>query len=70
MFNRLSHIVVSTTLSLASLSFFPVYANNDVTAAELQQEGDKLREEGQSLKAIDIYNHAVVKCVERKDMLV
>jgi tetratricopeptide (TPR) repeat protein len=37
------------------------------TALELRKQGDILREEGQSLKAIDTYNHAIVHFQEDKD---
>ncbi len=37
------------------------------TAIELEKEADILREEGKSLKAIDVYNQAIVRYLEDKD---
>jgi tetratricopeptide (TPR) repeat protein len=37
------------------------------TATELQKQADVLREEGESLQAIDVYNQAIVRYQEDKD---
>lgn len=37
------------------------------TAIELEKQADVLREKGESLKAIDVYNQAIVRYIEDKD---
>lgn len=64
MFCHLSRMIIGavalSTTWVATLAFA-------TTATELQKEADLLREEGKSLKAIDVYNQAIVRYQEDKD---
>lgn len=64
MFNRMLKILIARIMVLATGLTLPVYG---VAAMELQKQADVLREEGQSLKAVDIYNHAIVRYQEDQD---
>jgi tetratricopeptide (TPR) repeat protein len=64
MLKKLSQILFGAVMSFAPITSLSVYA---ATATELQKQADVLREEGQSLKAIDIYNQAIVRYQEDKD---
>jgi tetratricopeptide (TPR) repeat protein len=64
MLKKLSQILFGAIMSFATITSLPVYA---ATATELQKQADVLREEGQSLKAIDVYNQAIVRYQEDKD---
>jgi tetratricopeptide (TPR) repeat protein len=64
MLKKLSQILFGVVMSFATITSLPIYA---ATATELQKQADVLREEGQSLKAIDVYNQAIVRYQEDKD---
>lgn len=64
MLKKLSKILFGAIMSFATITSLPVYA---ATATELQKQADVLREGGQSLKAIDVYNQAIVRYQEDKD---
>jgi tetratricopeptide (TPR) repeat protein len=63
MFNRLSLIIVGIIISLNCVAT-STFATNGIA---LQKEADLLREEGKSLKAIDVYNQAIVLYQQEKD---
>lgn len=50
---------------MTTTTISPIYATT--TAIELQKHADVLREQGESLKAIDVYNQAIVRYQEDKD---
>lgn len=62
--NKLSRILFGAVILCTTTISLSVYA---ATATELQKQADVLREEGQSLKAIDVYNQAIVRYQENKD---
>jgi tetratricopeptide (TPR) repeat protein len=64
MFYRLSQIIIGVVMISATFVTSSALATNGI---ELQKEADKLREEGASLKAIDVYNQAIVRYQEDKD---
>ncbi|MDP1879314.1 MAG: hypothetical protein Q8K60_00065 [Parachlamydiaceae bacterium] len=64
MFKKLLQILFGGTVAFVTTIISPVYGTNDT---ELQKQADVLREEGKSLKAIDIYNQAIVRYQEDKD---
>lgn len=64
MLKKLLHILFGAIMLSTAITSLPTYA---ATAAELQKQADVLREEGQSLKAIDTYNQAIVRYQEDKD---
>lgn len=64
MFKRLLQILIASTAAFATTVISPAYATS---AIELQEQADVLREEGQSLKAIDIYNQAIAHYQIDKD---
>ncbi|MBA3722511.1 MAG: hypothetical protein H0W88_08945 [Parachlamydiaceae bacterium] len=64
MFKKLLQILFGVTLLFATTAISPVYASN---VPELQKQADELREEGQSLKSIEIYNQAIVRYQENRD---
>lgn len=64
MLKRLLQMLCGITISLATTAISPAYA---ISVAELQKQADGLREEGQSLKAIDVYNQAIVRYQEDQD---
>lgn len=64
MFYRLSQIIIGVVMMSATCAITSAFAT---TAIELQKEADILREEGKSLKAIDVYNQAIVRYQEDKD---
>jgi tetratricopeptide (TPR) repeat protein len=64
MLKKVSQILFGVIMSCATITSLPAYAT---TATELQKQADVLREEGQSLKAIDVYNQAIVRYQEDKD---
>ncbi len=60
MLYRLTKFLIGAVMIVAN------YAHA-ATGSELQKEADILREEGQSLKSIDLYNQAIVHYQEDKD---
>lgn len=64
MFYRLLQIIIG--VFMISATCIPTPASSS-TATELQKEADILREEGKSLKAIDVYNQAIVRYQEDRD---
>ncbi|CCB85911.1 unknown protein [Parachlamydia acanthamoebae UV-7] len=63
MLKRLLKILIGGFMTVTAIS--PAYAIT--TAIELKKQADVLREDGQSLKAIDIYNQAIVRYQADKD---
>ena len=59
----LSRFIMAVMVAFISVNV-PAYA---ATPKELQKEADVLREQGESLKAIDLYNQAIVGYEEEKD---
>jgi len=63
MFIKLSRILFGVTMALATTAALPLSAN----PVELTKRADDLREKGESLKAIDIYNQAIVGFQQNND---
>lgn len=64
MFKHLINVLFAVPLLFATIWSSSLCA---MTATEMQKEADVLREAGESLKAIDLYNQAIVHYAEDKD---
>jgi tetratricopeptide (TPR) repeat protein len=64
MFKQLLQILIGVIMAMATTTLSPLQATS---AIELQKQADTLRETGQSLRAIDIYNQAIVSYQAEKD---
>ncbi|MBA3957812.1 MAG: hypothetical protein H0X51_05395 [Parachlamydiaceae bacterium] len=62
------HTFIKTFTLIAVILFTGHFSSlTATTSLELQKQADTLREEGKSLQAIDLYNHAIVQYQEEKD---
>lgn len=64
MSKQLLGVLFGASVAFATILIAPLFPT---TTAELQKQADVLREEGQSLKAIDMYNHVIVRYQEDKN---